>query len=86
MRMKEAAIWTAEAELEILRQVGFSNVSSVPLQNAATPPLKKKITVVNRDSSLKEVTVEISWPHVKTNLPDNKITIMTLISKYGVNR
>ncbi len=86
MRMRETAVWLAEQEIEQVRQVVFSNISNSAKQNTAISPLQKSVTVVDRSSTLKEVTVKIYWPNVRSGGAEKQISLVTLISKNGVNR
>ncbi len=86
MRLKETAVWLAERELESVRQTVFSSITNSAKQDASISPLKKETKVVDRSSTLKEVTVEVSWPNVRTGLADRKVSLVTLVSKNGVNR
>ncbi|MBI1976977.1 MAG: prepilin-type N-terminal cleavage/methylation domain-containing protein [Candidatus Omnitrophica bacterium] len=86
MRMRETAVWLAEQEIEQVRQVVFSNITSSAKQNTTISPLQKSVTVVDRSSTLKEVTVKIYWPNVRSGGDEKQISLVTLISKNGVNR
>lgn len=86
MRLKETAVWLAERELESVRQTIFSSITNSAKQDASISPLKKETKVVDRSSTLKEVTVEVSWPNVRPGLADRKVSLVTLVSKNGVNR
>jgi prepilin-type N-terminal cleavage/methylation domain-containing protein len=86
MRMRETAVWLAEQEIEQVRQVVFSNIASSAKQNTTISPLQKSLTVVDRSSTLKEITVKIYWPNVRPGGDEKQISLVTLISKSGVNR
>ncbi len=86
MRMKETAVWLAEQEIEGVRQKVFSGITAVAKQDANVSLLKKEVKVVDRSSTLKEVTVEISWPNARSGFADRQVSLVTLISKNGVNR
>lgn len=86
MRMRETAVWLAEQEIEQVRQTVFSSITSSTKQNTTLSPLQKSVTVVNRSSTLKEVTVKIYWPNVRSGGAEKQISLVTLISKNGVNR
>ena len=92
MKMRETAVWLAGREMEALRlqqsdvSQGFSSVNSVSKQNAQISPLKKEVSVTDRSSTLKEVTVMIYWPSARDNSVEHSISLMTLISKNGVNQ
>ncbi len=86
MRMRETAVWLGEQEIEQVRQTVFSSITSSAKQNTTLSPLQKSVTVVDRSSTLKEVTVEIYWPNVRPGFAEKQISLVTLISKNGVNR
>lgn len=86
MRMMETAVWLAEQEVETIRHQLFADIAPVAKQDADILPLKKEVTVVNRSSTLKEITVKISWQNVRAGLPDRQTTLVTLLSKNGINR
>lgn len=86
MRLRETAVWLAEQEIEQVRQTVFSSITSSTKQNTTLSPLQKSVTVVDRSSTLKEVTVKIYWPNVRSGGAEKQISLVTLISKNGVNR
>lgn len=86
MRMRETAVWLAEQEIEQIRQVVFSSIASSAKQNTTISPLQKSVAVVDRSSTLKEITVKIYWPNVRSGGDEKQISLVTLISKNGVNR
>lgn len=86
MRMRETAVWLAEREIEGVRQTVFSNIATVIKQDTNISPFQKSILVTDRSSTLKEVTIKIYWPNVRPGLSEKQISLVTLVSKNGVNR
>lgn len=86
MRMRETAVWLGEQEIEQVRQTVFVDIASSAKQDTTISPLQKSVTVVNRSSTLKEITVKIYWPSVRSDNAEKQISLVTLISKNGVNR